>query len=84
MKSQTSVSGINVPFMTMVVHIRGKNTRGRRVNLPWKGPKEPRKMAENTYSRATQDLKTAPVNKLHLCSLYTKFLPYYAQTCTSM
>ena len=50
---------------------QGKNTRGRRVNSPWKGPKEPRKMAENTYSRATQDLKTAPVNKLHLCNLYT-------------
>ena len=50
---------------------REQNTRGRRANSPWKGPKEPRKMAENTYSRVTQDLKTAPVNKLHLCSLYT-------------
>ena len=38
---------------------------------PGKFQKSPRKMAENTYSRATAKHKTAPVNKLHLCSLYT-------------
>ena len=33
---------------------QGEKYMGQRANSPWKGPKEPRKMAENMYSRATQ------------------------------